>query len=138
MHRDTICKLLVVFGDACRRFLNDRMRNLTLTHLQFDEQWTYVAKKQARLTTLEKARRHDIGDAYLWTCIDQQTKLMPSFMVGKRSADNARRFMVDVASRLKKPDTSPHASDAHAFKTPAYPSITQISDRWLSWLPGSG
>lgn len=124
--RNTICKLLVFFGDACQRFFDQRMRRLTLTHLQFDEQWTYVAKKQARLTLLERERRHDIGDVYLWTCIDQQTKLMSAFRNGKRSADNARRFMVDVASRLVKPDTSPHASDDHAFKPGVYPHVTQI------------
>jgi transposase-like protein/IS1 family transposase len=125
LHRDTLCKLIVHFGDACRKFLRDRMQNLTLTHLQFDEQWTYVAKKQHRLTTLEKARRHDIGDVYLWTCIDQKTK--PSFLIGKRSADNARRFMVDVAGRLVKPDTTPHASDAHAYREEGYRFITQVS-----------
>jgi len=42
VHRDTICRLIVRFGDACRDFLDERMRGLTLTHLQFDEQWTYV------------------------------------------------------------------------------------------------
>ena len=77
--RNTICKLLVFFGEACRRFLDDRMRGLTLEHLQFDEQWTWVFKKQGRLTTTEKAECHDIGDMYLWTCIDQNTKLMPAF-----------------------------------------------------------
>jgi IS1 family transposase len=103
------------------------MRGLSLTHLQFDEQWTFVKKKQGRLTTLEKSRRHEIGDVYLWTCIDQKTKLMPSFLIGKRSADNARRFMVDVAGRLVKPITTPHSSDAHAFQPAVYPSVTQIS-----------
>jgi transposase-like protein len=44
LHRDTICKLVVLFGEACKRFLDQRMRGLTLTHLQFDEQWTYVYK----------------------------------------------------------------------------------------------
>ena len=68
-----------------------------------------------------------MGDVYLWTCIDQKTKLMPSFLVGKRSADNARRFMVDVAGRLVKPDTRPHTSDAHAYQPEQYQSITQIS-----------
>jgi len=125
--RNTICKLLVFFGDACRKFLDHRMRNLTLEHLQFDEQWTYVFKKQSRLTLTERERCHDIGDVYLWTCIDQKTKLMPSFMVGKRSADNARRFMLDVAGRLVWPDTRPHASDAHAFQPGGYKAVTQIS-----------
>ncbi len=68
------------------------MQGLTLTHLQSDEQWTFVVRKQARLIALEKAEKHDVGDVYIWTCIDQKTKLMPSFMLGKRSADNARRF----------------------------------------------
>ena len=133
VNRNTICKLLVLFGDACRKFLDARMRNLTLEHLQFDEQWTYVAKKQSRLTILERARRHDIGDVYLWTCIDQKTKLMPAFAIGKRSADNARRFMLDVASRLNWP--SPHESDAHAFRTGYYKPIIQISTEGFAAYP---
>jgi len=81
MNRNTISKLIVLFGRACKQFLDIRMRNLTLTHLQFDEQWTYVYKKQSRLTTIERTERHDQGDIYLWTCIDQKTKLMPSFLI---------------------------------------------------------
>ncbi len=61
----------------------------------------------------EREERHDQGDIYLWTCIDKKTKLLPSFLIGKRSADNARRFMMDVARRLVFP--KPHASDAHHF-----------------------
>src|SRR4051812_37124810 len=49
VHRDTILKLIVFFGGACQRFLDKQMRGLTLTHLQFDEQWTYVGRKQSRL-----------------------------------------------------------------------------------------
>lgn len=36
VHRDTICKLIVHFGDACRDFLDERMHGLRLTHLEFD------------------------------------------------------------------------------------------------------
>ena len=125
LHRDTICKLIVHFGDACQRFLDERMRNLKMTHLQFDEQWTWVGRKQSRLTVSEKAERHDIGEVYIWTCIDQKTKLMPAFLIGKRSADNARRFMRDVASRLTFPN--PHASDAHSFQAGGYRPVVQIS-----------
>jgi transposase-like protein/IS1 family transposase len=125
VHRDTICKLIVHFGTACRDFLDQRMQGLKLTHLQFDEQWTYVYKKQSRLTTTERAESYDQGDIYLWTCIDQKTKLLPSFLIGKRSADSARRFMMDVASRLVFPN--PHASDAHAYRPANYLSVVQIS-----------
>ncbi len=125
VHRDTICKLIVHFGDACRDFLDERMHGLRLTHLEFDEQWTFVGKKQARLTTTERQELSDKGDVYLWTCIDKKTKLLPAFMIGKRSADNARRFMMDVAGRLVFP--KPHASDAHAFQPSNYLKIVQVS-----------
>jgi IS1 family transposase len=125
VHRDTICKLIVRFGDACRDFLDQRMRKLTLTHLQFDEQWTYVFKKQSRLTVTERQYCSDIGDIYLWTCVDRKTKLMPSFRIGKRSADNARRFMMDVAGRLVFPNA--HASDPHGYMPGGYEPIVQIS-----------
>lgn len=125
MDRNTICKLIVMFGDKCRAFLDARMRGLALTHLQFDEQWTFVYKKQSRLTIQERAECCDKGDVYLWTCVDQKTKLMPSFLIGKRSADNARRFMMDVAGRLVFP--APHASDAHGFSAGGYVPVTQVS-----------
>ncbi|HVX16265.1 MAG TPA: hypothetical protein VHC22_34080 [Pirellulales bacterium] len=125
LQRNTVCKLLLHFGDACRRFLDQRMRGLVLDHLQFDEQWTFVLKKQARLTIEQRERCHDIGDIYLWTCVDQTTKLMPSFVVGKRSGDMARRFMLDVAGRLVWP--KPHESDDHAFAHGSFRRIVQIS-----------
>jgi IS1 family transposase/transposase-like protein len=131
--KGTILKLLVVFGNACQRFLDARMVGLRLTHLQFDEQWTYVAKKQSRLTINERAERCDVGDVYLWTCVDQKTKLMPSFLIGKRSADNARRFMMDVAGRLTFPN--PHASDAHAYQPAGYLSVVQISTDGFAAYP---
>ena len=56
LDKKTVLKLIVLFGEACQRFLDQRMRGLTLDHLQFDEQWTYVAKKQVRLT-IDRARR---------------------------------------------------------------------------------
>ena len=39
------------------------------------------------------------GDAWTWTAIDSDAKLMVSYMVGKRDADYALTFMTDVAAR---------------------------------------
>jgi transposase-like protein/IS1 family transposase len=133
LHKKTVCKLLVHFGEACRRFLDERMQGLTLDHLEFDEQWTFVLKKQSRLTMEQREKCHDIGDIYLWTCIDQNTKLMPSFRVGKRTADNARRFMMDVAGRLVWP--KPHASDDHAFAQGSFKRVIQISTDGFAGYP---
>jgi len=66
---------MVTFGQRCKAFMDARLRNLTLDHIETDEIWTFVEKKQGRLTPEEKADRCDIGDEYLWTCLDQRTKL---------------------------------------------------------------
>jgi hypothetical protein len=110
------------------------MQNLPVTHLGIDECWTYVQKKQARLTIEEKALRHDIGDVYLWTAVDKETKLVATFALGKRSADMARRFMVDIAKRL--PRQSPHASDAHAYQPAGYLQTVQITTDGFAAYPG--
>ena len=132
VHRDTIMRLVLRFGNECRELMDDRMRGLTLRHVQCDEVWTFVAKKQSRLTVDEKAKRHDIGDVYLWTAFDQDTKLVPTFALGKRSADNARRFLMDLAGRLTFPKV--HASDDHAYNFGAYRQVCQLStDGFLAY-----
>ena len=62
---------------------------------------------------------------YLWTALDKNTKLVASFLLGKRSADNARRLMMDLRGRLVMP--KPHQSDPHAYKAGGYLHVTQIS-----------
>lgn len=132
-HKQTVMNLLVDFGNGCRDFLDGELRKLKLDHVQVDEMWTFVGKKQARLTIDEKALRHDIGDVYLWYGIDQETKLVPSFLCGKRSADNARRFMMDLSRRLAWPPI--HESDDHAFEHGSYRPIIQISTDGFAGYP---
>lgn len=124
-HKNTVERVIREFGSASSLFMDDVMRDLTLTHLELDEMWTFVAKKQKRLTVEEKAARYDIGDVYLWTALDQPTKLIPSFIVGKRSADNARRFLMDLAGRLTFP--TPNESDGNAYQQGAYRPVIQLS-----------
>src|SRR5438270_507431 len=91
VHRTTIQNLLVDFGSRCEEFQDRELRGLTLNHVECDETWTFVQKKQSRLTVDEKAECHGIGDVYVFTAIDAETKLLPSYVVGKRSADNCRK-----------------------------------------------
>jgi len=121
VQRNTVCRLLVKVGNACRDLLDERLRDLTLDHVQVDEVWTFVQKKQARLTLDERALRGDIGDMYLWIALDEKTKLIPSFAVGKRSADMARRLMVDLRSRLTRKSADPN------FDRVGFQAVTQIS-----------
>ena len=126
VHGTTIMNLLVKFGRACKKYMDRELRGLALGHVEVDEIWTFCQKKQGRLTTEEKAARFDIGDMYLWTALDKETKLVASFLVGKRSADNARKLMVDLAGRLAMPQTT--AQDAIVY-------ITQISTDGFAAYP---
>ena len=134
VHRDTIMRLVVRFGTNCQALLNERLTGLTLGHVQIDEMWTFCQKKQARLTLDERAERHDIGDMFLWLAIDQETKLVPSHLVGKRSADNARKLLVDLAGRLVLPSAG--SADDHAYEQRGeYQPVVQISTDGLAAYP---
>jgi IS1 family transposase len=130
----SVLRQLAWAGEHCRQLMDASFRGLRLRHLEVDEIWTFCHKKQAQLTTEEKATRHDIGDVYLWTCLDQDTRLIPSFVIGKRSADNARRLMMDLAIRLVMPNA--HATDAHAYRAEqAYRPVVQISTDGFAAYP---
>jgi IS1 family transposase len=77
------------------------------------------------LTPDEKLERYDLGDQYLWVALEADSKLAISHVVGKRSGDNARRLIRDLAGRLVFPNA--HASDAHAYDAGGYEPICQIS-----------
>jgi IS1 family transposase len=124
----TVLRQLHWAGEHCRKLMDERFRNLTLDHLECDELWTFVEKKQSRLTIQERQQRGDIGDVFLWIALDQETKCIPSYQLGKRSADMARRFMVDLASRLTFPRPQNWHSDV-------FEQVTQVSTDGFKGYP---
>lgn len=107
VHRTTIMNLLLRFGAGCQRLMDEQLTGLTLRHVEVDEVWTFVKKKQAHLTVDERAERYDVGDMFLWTCIDAVTKLIATHLVGKRSADNARRLSMGRGLSICLPTQKP-------------------------------
>jgi IS1 family transposase len=91
--------LLVSVGEHCQRFLDERLRGFRSQHLQLDEIWTFVRKKERRLSELERLNP-DIGDQYVFVAIDAETKLIPTFLVGKRDGHTALQFMTALYERL--------------------------------------
>jgi hypothetical protein len=97
-HRDTIMRLLVEVGDGCAKLMDEQMRELPCRRVQVDEIWAYVGKKQARLTREDDRSR--LGDMWTFVALDPETKLVPTFRVGKRTGANAVAFMTDLSERL--------------------------------------
>lgn len=99
VHRDTICRLLVRVGDGCAELLDDTMRDLPCERLEIDELWAFVGKKQRHVTANDDASR--VGDTWTYVAIDAETKLVPTFLTGKRDTETTDAFIEDVARRLK-------------------------------------
>jgi IS1 family transposase len=99
VHRDTICRLLVRIGDGCATLLHERMIDLGCKRLELDELWSFVGKKQ-RLVRPDEDAAH-IGDQWVYVAICAESKLIPSYLVGKREAANTNRFVADLAARLR-------------------------------------
>lgn len=97
-HRDTICRLLVEVGEGCQRIMDEKMRDLPCNLVQVDEIWSYVGKKQARLKPGEDRTR--LGDQWTFVALDTDTKLVPTYRVGKRTRAEATAFMTDLSERL--------------------------------------
>lgn len=98
IHRDTIMRLGVRVGQGCARLLDAKMRDLSCCHLQFDEIWGFIGKKEKHLRPGDS---RECGDVWTFCAIDAETKLVPSYKVGKRDLATATAFTTDVASRLK-------------------------------------
>lgn len=98
IHRDTVMRLGVRVGTACRQLLDETMRELPCSKLEVDEIWGFVGKKQRNVTEEDS---NECGDVWTWVSVDPETKAVPCFRVGKRDAADANAFMADVASRMK-------------------------------------
>jgi len=97
-HRDTIMRLMVEVGTGCTAVHDETMRNLDCQRIQCDEIWTFCRMKQAHIPKF--ADRTKIGDQWTFVAIDPDTKLVPSYRVGKRTRETAVAFMSDLSERL--------------------------------------
>lgn len=97
---NTVTKLLVDLGAACLKYQADTLRDLPCKRVQVDEIWAFCYAKRMNVATA-KAAPEGAGDIWTWTAICADTKLVPSWYVGERSAEAATEFAVDLAGRMK-------------------------------------
>lgn len=98
IHRDTIMRLGVRIGNGCINLLDAKMRGLTSERIEVDEAWTFVGKKQRNFT--KGVRPVNAGDFWIWVALDPDSKIVPTFRVGKRLKTDATEFICDLARRV--------------------------------------
>ena len=103
VQKKTVTRLMVRFGKACADFLDTEVRDVETSHLELDEQWTWVGKKNKNLTPAEKWNQQ-LGDQYLFLAQDQASRLIVSHRLGKRTTETTQAFMDDLAARIVLPE----------------------------------
>jgi IS1 family transposase len=113
---NTVTKLFVNIGKACALYQNATFKNLNCQRMQVDEIWSFCYAKQKNLRDAKNAPEN-AGDVY-----GPDTKIVPTWLVGKRDADHAKMFIADLAERI--PGRFQLTSDGFA---PYYDAVQGLS-----------
>ncbi|MGH6822464.1 MAG: hypothetical protein ACREC4_03070 [Methylocella sp.] len=97
INRGTILSLGVRVGQGCAALHDRLMRDLNVSRIELDEAWSFVAKKQARLTPDDGT---DKGDQYVFLAIAGAAKAILSYCVGKRNQEHTSAFVADLRARV--------------------------------------
>ena len=68
--------------------------DLPCKRVECDEIWSFCYAKQKNVPTSKGTPGY--GDVWTWTALCADTKLVPSWLVGERDADDADVFMRDL------------------------------------------
>jgi hypothetical protein len=97
--KNTITKLLVDLGEACASYQDRVLRDLPCKVVEVDEIWSYCYAKQKNVPEQFKGTP-GYGDVWTYTAVCADTKLVPAWLVGEQSKDDAYVFLCDLAGRM--------------------------------------
>src|SRR5262245_46556660 len=96
--KNTILKLIVDLGNACAIYQYNAFRDLPFKRIECDEIWSFCFAKTKNVPA-NKQGVFGYGDVYTWVALCADTKLVPSWYVGRRDGHCAYEFLKDLASR---------------------------------------
>ena len=99
VQESTVASLLEEIGRGCSDFMRRRIRNFDVSHLELDETWSFVKKKQKRV---KESDPPSVGDAYTYIAIDRATRLVPAWHLGKRDGPDTARFVLNVRGAVSR------------------------------------
>lgn len=110
--KNTVAKLLVDIGVAASQYQDRVLRQLPCKVIECDEIWSFCYSK-AKNVPIKHEGEFGYGDVWTWTAIDADTKLVPSWFVGKRDNRDCYAFLSDLRDRLA-PGRIQLTTDGHA------------------------
>ena len=112
---NTVAKLLTEAGDACATYHDENVRGIRgYRRIECDEIWAFVYAKERAVRHAQSAP-DGAGDAWTFTAIDANAKLIVSYLVsGARDGESALAFMDDLRGRLEdRPQVSTDGLSAY-------------------------
>jgi IS1 family transposase len=97
VHKTTSLKFLVTLGEGCARLHDRLVLGVVASDVEMDEIWSFVQKKQHRLTSNDPS---EWGDAYTFVAMARASKLVISYLTGARDGQSAYVFAHDLRKRL--------------------------------------
>ena len=118
---DTVLEWIEKAGEHCEQVSEYMIQELKLTQVQLDELWTFVHKKQGKLSEMEKEHT-EWGDNWIWIAFDPIHKLIVAVLVGDRTEEEAMGLLSRLRSRLAEGHLPLFTSDslAHYAKAILY------------------
>lgn len=95
--KSTILRFAVELGEGCARLHNRLVQGLCEPDIELDEQWSFIAKKDKRVTAEDPA---EYGDVFTFSAFARRSKLVISFAVGKRDQVTTDAFLADLRARV--------------------------------------
>lgn len=99
VHKTTILNLIRDLGLACWEYQNQVFKNLPCKRIQCDEIWNFCYSKEKNVPKGMKGQ-FGYGDVWTWVAICADTKLVPTWYIGRRDLVSAKTFINDLAGRL--------------------------------------
>jgi len=95
--RQAVGRFSLLAGEGAQRLHDRLVRDLSCSLIQVDEIWSYVKKKEARVTPKDGP---DVGEAYTFVALDATSRMVIAFLVGKRDQESTDLFIADLRARL--------------------------------------
>jgi hypothetical protein len=96
LHLETVLNIVETIGAACFQFHDRKVRKVKAESVQTDELYSFVRCKQEHNST----GNAEWGEQYTFLTVIRESKLVLSFLTGKRTRENAHQHLNDVRGRL--------------------------------------
>lgn len=97
LNRNTIMRLLILARHRSERLMDTMMRGCSPGFCRWMKSGRSARRNSA---ASRKGESPEVGDPWVYVAIDAETKLIPSFYVGKRSRPDTTAFLWDLNQRL--------------------------------------